>query len=97
MSKKVRPFCISSGPLVGEASAAVRRTGARSHLPHARDGAAKMANGAMELVRMVLLGLTAAYYTISAAVRLRCGRNPIHHAKSCGVVSNLSQKGQTYL
>jgi len=26
----------------------------------------------MELMRMVLLGLTAAYYTISAAVRLRC-------------------------
>ena len=32
-------------------------------------------NGAMELMRMVLLGLTAKYYTISAAVRLQCGRN----------------------
>ena len=37
-------------------------------------GAAETANGAMGLVRMVLLSLTAAYYTISAAVR--CGRNP---------------------
>ena len=85
----------SSGPLVGDASAAVvRRTGVRRHLPHARDKAAETANGAMELVRMVLLGLTAAYYTISTAMRLRCGRNPIHHAKCRGVVSNLSQKGQ---
>ena len=66
----------SSGPLVGEASAAVvRRTGARRHLLLARS-AAETANGAMWLMRMVLLGLTVAYYTISAAMRLRCGRNP---------------------
>jgi len=70
----------SSGPLVGEASAAVvRRTGARRHLLLARS-AAETANGAMWLMRMVLLGLTAAYYTISAAMRLRCGRNPIPSA-----------------
>ena len=69
----------SSGPLVGDAIAAVvRRTGARSHLPRARDGAAETANGAVE--RMVLRGLTAAYYTISAAMRLQCGRNPIRRA-----------------
>ena len=45
--------------------------------PCAKAGsAAAETNGAMELMRMVLLGLTAAYYTISAAVKLRCGRNP---------------------
>ena len=84
----------SSRPLVGDTSAAVHRTGARRHLPHARDGAAKTANGVVKRMRMALLGLTAAYYTISAAMRLQCGRNPIHHAKCRGVVSNLSQKGQ---
>ena len=36
-------------------------------------GAAETANGAVE--RMVLLGLTGVYYIISAAMRLRCGRN----------------------
>ena len=63
----------SSGPLVGEASAAVvRRTGARRHLLLARS-AAETANGAMGLVRMALLGLTGVYYIIFAAMRLRCG------------------------
>ena len=38
-------------------------------------GAAETANGAVE--RMVLLGLTGVYYTISAAMRLWCGRNQI--------------------
>ena len=76
----------SSGPLVGEASAAVvRRTGARRHLLLARS-AAETANGAMGLVRMVLLGLTGAYYTISAAMRLRCGRNAIPQRKVPGKV-----------
>ena len=38
------------------------------------DSAAAETNGAMELMRMVLLGLTAAYYTISATMRLRWRR-----------------------
>ena len=40
----------------------------------ASTGAAETANGAVE--RMVLLGLTGVYYTISAAMRLWSGRNP---------------------
>ena len=43
--------------------------------PCAKAGsAAAETNGAMELMRMVLLGLTAAYYTISATMRLRWRR-----------------------
>ena len=37
-------------------------------------GAAETANGAVE--RMVLLGLTVAYYTISAAITVRTKSNP---------------------
>ncbi len=42
----------------------------------ASDGAAETANGAMWLMRMVLLGLTGAYYTISAAITVRTKSNP---------------------
>ena len=65
---RVRPFCICFTVYVANAFMPLRTS------PCAKAGsAAAETNGTMWLVRMVLLGLTAAYYTISAAVKLRCG------------------------
>ena len=50
-----------------------RSAGLTAVVNKASAGAAETANGAVE--RMVLLGLTGVYYIISAAMRLRCGRN----------------------